>query len=62
MRRVESIERLLGVDEHATTETWRMLLPVNATKGFGHEGSGEAVLADLLACVGCSHGAVECTV
>ena len=44
---VESAERLLGVDAHATTETRRMLLPVNALNGFGHEGSGEAVLADL---------------
>ena len=61
VRRVESAERLLGVNAHAMMETQRTLLPVNALKGFGCEGSGEAILADLLARVGCSHGAVECT-
>ena len=40
-RHVESTERLLGVDAHATTETRRTLLPVNALKGFGREGSGK---------------------
>ena len=57
--RVESTERLLDVNAHAMTETQRTRLPVNLPKGFGHEGLGEAVLADLLAHVGHSHGVLE---